>query len=135
MSDSEKRPIRIIPVGEEYPRWEAETEALPETPATRERRAGNRRGTQGFRDRWAMFNDFVDGGMAGLTRAEMAVWFVIFRDTRNRSTQISMKHISNRAGCSVQSVGAAVKKLCSLKRLKRTVKGSIFGGASRYEIS
>jgi len=59
-------------------------------------------------DRFAVLNAFVDTTLAELSRSEIAVWFVLYRDTRNGTVRTSQANIARRAGMSVRSVGKAI---------------------------
>ena len=68
-------------------------------------------------DRFAVLNAFVDTTLAELSRSERAVWFVLYRDTRNGTVRPSQANIARRAGMSLRSVG----KLS--RRRRRLVRG------------
>src|SRR5690606_7337784 len=76
------------------------------TPAQQQRKAERAegkatkpgKGKSKTRDRFAVLNGFVDAGMAGLTRAELAAWLVLYRDTRNGTASTSIADIARRAG-------------------------------------
>ncbi|MDG2292156.1 MAG: hypothetical protein P8L37_05815, partial [Phycisphaerales bacterium] len=62
-------------------------------------------------DRWAILNEFVDKRMAGLTRGEVAVWMVLYRDTRGGMSRTGTTDIARRAGMSVRHAHRAVLSL------------------------
>jgi hypothetical protein len=63
--------------------------------------------------RLAFLNNFVDFTLQELTRAELAVWLVLFRDSRGGVAETAMSTISRRAGCSKRAVVTAIKRLRS----------------------
>ena len=48
-------------------------------------------------ERFAVLNAFVDFALKGLTRNEIAVWLVLYRDTRNGVVKTSQADIARRA--------------------------------------
>ena len=75
-------------------------------------------------DRFGCLNQFVDTRMATLTRAELAVWFVLYRDTRNGKVQISQNNIARRAGCKVLAVKRSIKSLINRHLIELISKGN-----------
>src|SRR4051794_8148659 len=61
--------------------------------------------------RFRLLNAFVDGALAGLGRAEVACWLVLFRDCRDGLARTSFDGIAERAGVSRRSVARAVGAL------------------------
>ena len=82
-----------------------------------------------------MLNAFVDFTLAGLTRNEMAVWLVLYRDTKpNGTARTSQADLARRAGVSDRTVRNALGRLAK-KGLVRTVyRGGIGRGASAYRV-
>lgn len=78
--------------------------------------------------------DFVDFTLAELSRAEIAVWLILYRDTRDGSARTSMRDLARRAGCSPRAVATAVARLEKLGLLKTIHRGGFRRGASRYRV-
>ena len=91
--------------------------------------AANRR-TNG--DRFPMLNAFVDFSLAGLRRNELAVWLILYRDTKNGIARTSQMDIARRAGASDRSVRRAIVRLESKGLLKVTYQGGLRRGVSAY---
>ncbi len=54
--------------------------------------------------RFELLNAFVDGSMADLTRAELAAWLILYRDTKPDGTaRASLDDIARRAGIDRQT--------------------------------
>jgi DNA-binding MarR family transcriptional regulator len=82
-----------------------------------------------------MLNAFVDSGMADLTRAELAVWLVLYRDTKPSGTaRASIADIARRAGINQQTASRAVGKLTRRKMLQILRLGGLNQGPSEYRI-
>lgn len=117
---------RIIPVGEEPPPLRATPPSTPNKPKGSAKRVVGQR--------FIVLNNFVDWTMADLSRAEMAVWLILYRDTRNGSAQTSMADLARRAGCSRRAVVTAVARLKERGLLRTLHKGALNRGASRYRV-
>jgi len=85
-------------------------------------------------DRFAVLNAFVDAGMMGLSRVELATWFALYRDTRDGTACTSEESIAKRAGCSRRAVTKAIGKLRRRGLLVQVFKGGINRGPSRYRV-
>ena len=86
------------------------------------------------RDRFRMLNDFVDGRLDGLTRAEVKVWLVLYRDTRNGSARTAQEDIARRSGLTVRSVRTAIRKLEKGGLLVVKYRGGLNTGVSIYQV-
>jgi DNA-binding MarR family transcriptional regulator len=84
--------------------------------------------------RFGLFNAFVDCSMAGLSRAELAVWLVLFRDCRDGTASTSQSSIAQRAGCNVRTVRRALARLESAGLIKTLFRGGLHRGPSRYRV-
>jgi len=85
--------------------------------------------------RFELLNAFVDSGMAGLSRGELAVWLVLFRDTKPGGTaRASLGDIAHRAGIDRQTASRAVGKLARRKMLQVLRRGGLNQGPSKYRI-
>ncbi|MBA4106071.1 MAG: transcriptional regulator [Pirellula sp.] len=85
-------------------------------------------------DRFATLNAFVDFAMARLTRAELAVWLVLYRDTRHGVVQASVENIAERAGVSRHHTCKAIGKLIDRSLLERVRSGALNQGAAVYRV-
>jgi hypothetical protein len=102
---------RILAVGEEPPPMD------PESAGDRPGRNGEVRGkpkgkpTGKAGERFAVLNAFVDFSVADLSRAEIAVWLVLYRDTRDGTARTSYDDLARRAGLNRRNVGRALRRL------------------------
>jgi len=68
-----------------------------------------KRSSQG---RFQTINGFLDVTMAGLDRAEMAVWLLLWRDTKpDGLARTGQEDLARRAGCTARSVRRALATL------------------------
>jgi hypothetical protein len=86
------------------------------------------------RERFAVLNAFVDFALADLSRAEIAVWLVLYRDTRDGTARTSYDDLARRAGCSRRNVSRAVRRLERRGLLKVVHRGGLRRGMSRYRV-
>jgi hypothetical protein len=124
----------VIPVGGELPPMDEPGPA----PSGRFQRGGPK-GRPGGRkakaaERFAMLNGFVDFALADLSRAEVAVWLVLYRDTREGTARTSYDDLARRAGCNRRNVGRALRLLERRGLLKIVFRGGLRRGASRYRV-
>src|SRR5262245_27991772 len=75
---------RILAVGEEPPPLESTAEATRRRASKGSKAKGKHAG-----ERFAVLNAFVDFALAELSRAEIAVWLVLYRDTRDGTARTS----------------------------------------------
>ncbi len=125
----------IIPVGHEPPPLHRLNGSAP--PARHQGHNGKAKGKAGHRkagDRFAVLNTFVDTGMVGLSRVELATWFVLYRDTRDGIACTSEDNIAGRIGCTKRAVTKAVGRLRRRGLLVQLFKGGIDRGPSRYRV-
>jgi DNA-binding MarR family transcriptional regulator len=102
------------------------------TPTTAGRKTTRRRSAQ----RFEVLNAFVDGGMADLSRAELAVWLCLFRDTRQPDSiaRTAVKDIARRAGIDRRTVLRALKQLEARRMLQVVRRGGLNRGPSSYRV-
>jgi hypothetical protein len=125
---------RIIPVGEELPPMDDDQPTPPDCRhrgGTKGRTGNPRRKPAG---RFAVLNAFVDFSLAGLSRAEIAVWLVLYRDTRDGIARTSYDDLARRAGCNRRNVGRAIRRLERLGLLRIVHRGGFRRGVSRYRV-
>lgn len=101
-------------------------------PRTESKKKDNRLATG---DRFQTLNNFVDFTLQSLTRADIVVWMILFRDTRDGIANTSQAHIALRAGTSDRTVRTSIKRLESLGLLKVVYRGGLNRGSSRYRVS
>jgi hypothetical protein len=86
-------------------------------------------------ERFATLNAFVDMGMAGLTRAEVKVWLILFRDTKaNGTARTGQRDIARRAGLKPRMVRYALASLEAKGMLQTVRRGRLNEGPSIYRV-
>jgi DNA-binding transcriptional ArsR family regulator len=125
---------RIIPVGEELPPLDEPEEARSSNGRPRCRRQEHTHPKGKTGERFAVLNTFVDFSLAGLSRGEIAVWLVLYRDTRDGTARTAYDDIARRAGLSRRTVGRAIRKLDERGLLKVVHRGGLRRGVSRYRV-
>lgn len=87
------------------------------------------------RHRFEILNAFVDEGMGDLSRAELAVWMILYRDTKLTGTaRTSLDDIARRGGMDRQTASRAVGKLERRKMLQVVKRGGLNLGPSTYRV-
>src|SRR5262245_45211953 len=85
--------------------------------------------------RFEVLNAFVDSGMADLSRAELAVWLALYRDTKRDGTaRASLADLARRAGIDRQTASRAVGRLARRKMLQVGRPGGLNRGPSTYRV-
>jgi hypothetical protein len=130
---------RIIPVGEELPPLETER-----SPAKRSRRQKEPSGAQTkgtpprrrrTRQRFCEINTFCDETLARLQRAEVALWLLLWRDTRpDGRARVGQADLARRAGCTERSVRRALVVLERLGLVKTVYQGGWPKRVSIYRV-
>ena len=130
LAEVNERHSGILPAGATL-----KSDVLPEEKAKAPRRG--RPPPKAGKDRWGMFNAFVDSAMRDLTRAETAVWLALFRDTKRETglARTSQTDLARRSGCSVRAVQSAVPLLQEKGFLKVERRGRINAGPSTYRVT
>jgi hypothetical protein len=122
--------LRILGVGEELPPLESAEEAGPQHP----KGVGPTKGKAGHR--FQVINAFADYTLAGLSRAEMAVWVLLWRDTRpNGLARASQADLARRAGVNDRTVKRAIRSLRQSGLLTVVHRGGLFRGPSTYRVN
>jgi hypothetical protein len=102
-----------------------------ETTPTAGRKTSKRRSQL----RFEILNAFVDYGLIGLSRAELAVWLILYRDTKRDGTaRASLADLARRAGIDRQTARRAVGRLASRKMLQVIRPGGLNRGPSVYHV-
>jgi DNA-binding MarR family transcriptional regulator len=82
-----------------------------------------------------VLNAFVDSGMADLTRVELVLWLILYRDTKpGGSARASLADIARRAGIDRQTAYRAVDRLERRKMLHVICRGRLNRGPSTYRV-
>jgi DNA-binding MarR family transcriptional regulator len=85
--------------------------------------------------RFEMLNAFVDTGMADLSRAELAVWLILYRDAKRDGTaRASLDDLARRGGMNRQTASRAVGRLARRKMLQVLRRGGLNCGPSTYRV-
>jgi DNA-binding MarR family transcriptional regulator len=85
--------------------------------------------------RFETLNAFVDSGMADLSRAELAVWLILYRDTKRDGTaRASLDDLARRGGMNRQTASRAVGRLARRKMLRVLRRGALNCGPSTYRL-
>ena len=87
-------------------------------------------------DRWSCLNAFVDFSMAGLSRSEMAVWLLLFRDTQRETglARTGETDLARRCGCTERSIRSAIRALERKNLLRQVKRGDLRSGPSVYKV-
>jgi predicted DNA-binding transcriptional regulator len=85
-------------------------------------------------DRFAVLNAFIDFTMGTLTRNEIAVWLLLYRDTKDGTARTSQADLARRAGVSDRTVRNVLRQLARKRLLRVAHRGGIGRGPSRYRI-
>jgi hypothetical protein len=90
---------------------------------------------QVVRGRFAVLNAFADFTLRGLSRADIAVWLLLWRDTKpNGLARTAQADLARRAGCDVSTVKRAVRRLVRSGLLDVTYRGRLGRGPSAYVV-
>ena len=104
----------------------------PEPPAkAKPKRKASRKKTA---DRFRLLNAFVDFAAGELSRAELLVWLILYRDTRDGVARTSQAYIARRAGCSDRTVRRTLEQLRRRGLLTVAYQGGIKRGPSAYRV-
>jgi DNA-binding transcriptional ArsR family regulator len=124
----------VIPVGAEPPPMETPGPA-PSSRPCRSKAKGRPDGSKAKAgERFAVLNRFVDFVLADLSRGEIAVWLVLYRDTRDGTARTSYDDIARRAGLNRRNVGRALRRLERRGLVKAVYRGGLGRGMSRYRV-
>jgi DNA-binding MarR family transcriptional regulator len=100
-------------------------------------RASDPKGGAGRRsagERFRVLNSFADFTLASLSRAEIAVWLILYRDTRDGTARTGMADLARRAGCDRSTVFRAAKRLERIGLLRVVRRGGPGRGVSCYRV-
>lgn len=124
----------VLPPREDTEGRESRTGTADRTADSGEKTKGsdNRRKAS---DRFAVLNNFIDFTMQGLRRNEIAVWLILYRDSRDGIAQTSQADMARRAGASDRTVRRVLTQLISRGLLTVVHRGGMNRGCSRYRVS
>jgi hypothetical protein len=133
MIGNEYHDPRIIPVGGELP-------PMDPAPPRPHRRGDSRdqnspKGKHSSRGRFQCVNAFLDVTMGALERAELAVWLLLWRDTKpDGLARTSQSDLARRAGCNPRTVRRALTALQSAGLVSVVRRGGLNRGLSVYRV-
>lgn len=84
--------------------------------------------------RFALLNAFIDGAVADLNRAEVAVWLVLYRDSRDGIARTGQADIARRVGVNRKTVYRAIRRLKHHGLLVIVRRGGLGRGPSAYRV-
>jgi hypothetical protein len=84
-------------------------------------------------ERSAVLNNFGDFTLQGLIRAEIAVWLILYRDTRDGTARIGNDDQA-RPGLNRRNVGRTLRRLDKRGLVRAVHQGGFRRGASRYRV-
>jgi DNA-binding MarR family transcriptional regulator len=86
-------------------------------------------------ERFKVLNAFADFTLAGLDRAEIAVWLVLWRDTKpDGLARTSQADLARRAGVTDRTVRRAITSLLDAGLLRVVHRGGLRRGVSVYRV-
>jgi hypothetical protein len=85
-------------------------------------------------ERFAVLNAFADFTLAGLDRNEIAVWLLLFRDSRDGVARTSQSDLARRAGASDRTVRRALGRLRAARLVEVVRRGRLQTGPSAYRV-
>lgn len=126
---------RIIPVGEELPPMDADEPrrngAGPRRNKAKGKTASAKRRTG---ERFALLNAFVDFSMGGLSRAEIIVWMILYRDSKEGIASTAQTDVARRGNIDRRTVGRSLRRLTARGLLEIVRQGGFRRGVSRYRV-
>jgi hypothetical protein len=98
------------------------------------RRTNGHADRRGSLERFPILNGFVDLGMAGPSRSEIAVWLILFRDSKpNGLARTSLSDLARRGGMSERQATRALRALLGRGAIYVIRKG-VLGRATDYSL-
>jgi hypothetical protein len=122
----------VLPPMEESDDMARPTNKPTRKPSKASKPKGKRKKTAG---RFDVINAFADFTLAKLDRADIAVWLLLWRDTKpNGIATTSQVDLARRAGTSTRTVERVIAKLGKLGLVTMVRRGGVRQGASSYRI-
>jgi len=81
-----------------------------------------------------VLNTFIDVSLRTLRRNEIAVWLVLYRDTKDGTARTSQTDIARRAGITKRTVIRIIGRLERQGLLRIIRRGGINSGPSTYRV-
>jgi len=106
----------------------------PRTPGANATGSPDKRNRKATGKRFEVLNSFVDETLSTLCRGDIAVWLVLYRDTRDGTARTAQSDIGRRTGLSVRGVAKALRRLEKRGLLKVVYQGGLNRGMSRYRV-
>jgi len=126
-------PPTILPVGGELPPMH-DAEPVGRTGPTRGK-ASKSKEKRSSRGRFQCINAFLDVTVAGLDRAELVVWLLLWRDTKpDGLARASQGDLARRAGCNPRTVRRALSGLQRAGLVVVVRQGGLNRGLSVYRV-
>ena len=85
-------------------------------------------------DRFAIINNFVDFTLGSLSESEVAVWLVLWRDTKDGTARTAQTDIARRAGIGLRTVVRTVGILKTKGLLVTVYRGGLNRGLNVYRV-
>jgi Helix-turn-helix domain len=118
---------RPLAVGEEPPPMYSTDEA--------DRKASKPSKLKGTsRGRFALLNTFIDFTMGELSRADIIVWMVLYRDSKKGIARTAQTDIARRGKINRRTVGRSIRRLATRGLLKIVHQGGFRRGVSFYRV-
>jgi len=108
---------------------EREQPERPEKPPASDKPARKATGK-----RFELLNSFVDETLSTLCRGDIAVWLILYRDTRDGTARTAQSDLARRSGLSVRGVVKALRRLEKRGLVKVVYQGGLNRGMSRYRV-
>lgn len=119
---------RIIPAGAVLPPM-SDGRPMPEQAEGCDRKSNRR-----HQGRFGVLNNFVDFTLRVLNRSDIAVWLVLYRDSRDGVARVSQSHIAERAGVHVSTIKRAIGRLKARELVAVVHQGGLNRGVSSYRV-
>jgi len=84
--------------------------------------------------RFVVLNSFVDESLSTLCRGDIAIWLILYRDTREGTARTAQSDLARRSGMSIRGAAKALKRLEKRGLMKVVYRGGLNRGASRYRV-
>lgn len=118
---------RPLAVGEEPPPMYSAAEADQKA-----RKPSKAKGTP--KGRFAVLNAFVDFTMGELSRAEIVVWMILYRDSKEGIARTAQADIARRGKIDRRTVGRSLRRLATRGLLEIVHQGGFRRGVSLYRV-
>ena len=86
------------------------------------------------KDRFALLNAFVDFSMGDLSKADIIVWMILYRDSKEGIPRTAQADIARRGKIDRRTVGRSLRRLATRGLLKIVHQGGFRRGVSLYRV-